>query len=153
LNINETDIPEEAGNLNLYLNLNDADASELQRQLQVDLLQVHVKTDSGYVPCEDISFLIPGLCRDDEDMHLTGAKRLNGIRLLQRFLAFQTSYKFIRINNFRKLLPHIKDGRLEFIATLKRRNPNFVHLLNSRSVKLNCVPAVNLFFKRSDRCF
>ena len=38
------------------------------------------------------------------------------------------------------------------MLTLTRRNADFIHSLNSNSIKLNCIPIVNLFKKRSDRC-
>lgn len=142
--------PDTPDGLLLHLNVNDAEASEIQRLLQIDLTGCHVRQGASWQKCADVSFGIPDL----DDTTLSPQKQhsqLEGVEQLYRFMAFPAGQKFVLLKNFSRLLQRAENGKLQLVFTFRRRNTELVHLLKNDTFRLNCVPAVNLFAKRSER--
>jgi type VI secretion system VasI/ImpG family protein len=135
--------------LGLYINLSDADASLLLRQIMHDTINVYVRGgDGSFRVLPDASF----------DMPMTAGsgklfERLNGnsygLRLLQNFFAYPAFFKFFSIENGGEAV-FPAAGAAEMIIVFKRRESPLVSIKNG-ALKLNCVPALNIFTKRADR--
>ncbi len=139
-----------SGDLRLYINLPFSDTSELQRQLIEDLEAVYLVRDGKAVKIDGLDFRLPFDSKTnkylDEGLFVNlGIKKSE----LGRFFHFQSSFKYIDLQGFYKLLSSV--GNLNLIFALKRRNSNLTHLINEETFKVNCVPVVNAFKKRSDR--
>ena len=138
------------GDLRLYINLPFSDTSELQNQLIEDLEAVYILKDGNAVKADDIDFRFPFNSENtkysDENFFASLGTEMSE---LGRFFNFQSSFKYIDLHGFSKLLS--SSGNLNLIFALKRRNSNLTHLINQETFKLNCIPVVNAFKKRSDR--
>lgn len=138
------------GDLRLYINLPFSDTSELQRQLIEDLDAVYVLKDGKTVKVDGIDFRFPFDSENNNYLDENFFVNLgDGTSELGRFFNFQPSFKYINIHGISSLLS--STGSLNIIIALKRRNSNLTHLINAETFKLNCIPVVNAFKKRSDR--
>jgi type VI secretion system VasI/ImpG family protein len=136
--------------LYFYINMAEADASLLLRQILHETADVYIRRgeEEPFAPCPGVS------C----DMPLAaGAKLLpgrikghvRGLRVLQNFLSYPAFFKFFTLGNLRDVFP-VPTSTVELLLVFTRREPSLVSLKAS-SLRLNCAPAVNLFTKRSDR--
>ncbi|MDR0758495.1 MAG: type VI secretion system baseplate subunit TssF [Treponema sp.] len=139
-----------AGRLNFYINLAEADASLLLRQLMHETVGLYIRSgeDGKFVPLSGASLdmplasglkLLPGRIKG----------HVLGLRVLQNFLAYPAFFKFFSLENLQGAFAP-STNTAELLLVFKRREPSLVSVKGS-SLKLNCVPAVNLFAKRSDR--
>ena len=139
-----------SGDLRMYINLPFSDTSELQRQLIEDLEAVYVLKDGKTVKVDGIDFRLPFDTEKKNYLNESFFVSLGwGTSELGRFFNFQSSFKYIDLHGFSSLIS--SSGNLSLIFALKRRNSNLSHLINAETFKLNCVPVVNVFKKRSDR--
>ncbi|MDR2102855.1 MAG: type VI secretion system baseplate subunit TssF [Treponema sp.] len=136
--------------LNFYINMAEADASLLLRQIlhETAACYIRVGAEEQFVPLEGISFdmplaagakLLPGLIKG----------HVLGLRILQNFLAYPAFFKFFTLKNLRRVF-FSPVNTVELLLVFKRREPSLASLKGS-SLKINCVPVLNLFAKRSDR--
>jgi type VI secretion system VasI/ImpG family protein len=143
-------LPASLGHLTFYINLSEADASLLLRQVLHETVGLYVRSGEGkeFVPLPEVRCTMPlaagvKLFPDKLKGHV------RGLRVLQHFLAYPAFFKFFT-------LEHIQDAfaspanTVELLLVFKRREPSLVSMKEG-SLKLNCVPAVNLFPKRCDR--
>lgn len=140
--------------LDVFLQLNSSDASEIVRLLTTDLVAVYVEgnTDSGSHRVLDCETIMPALLTKDEVLE-TSLGQNSGIRHLMMTVTAPNLLKFIRIKGLQKTICTFKENAVEVRFYFKRHIPNFIHLLKKESLKLGCVPVVNLFKKRSSRSF
>ncbi|MDR2394372.1 MAG: type VI secretion system baseplate subunit TssF [Treponema sp.] len=142
--------PSSIGHITFYINLAEADASLLLRQILHETLNLYVRSGekNKFVPLSGVTF----------DMPLaTGVKLLPGqfkghvlgLRMLQNFWAYPAFFRFFTLGNLQEAFAS-STRTAELLLVFKRREPSLVSLKGS-SLKLNCVPAVNLFAKRADR--
>ena len=102
-----------SNNLDLYLNLNDQDASALSELLFTQVEAVYVRAQNAndssyeYHRTEDLSFEYSILDEKDH-ISLFSSKSLSGISLLIAFSAYPEFFKFIRLKGLGKL---VKIGR------------------------------------------
>ena len=137
--------------LMLFLNLPDAVASLLLRQIHTETEQIYISTDSKtYEPLSDIGFDIPASSSYTMFGGVSG--NLSGLHILQRFLAYPAFFKFISLKNIGKAF-NVKTTRFDLLFAFSRREPELINEISTRAVKTNCVPVLNLFKKRSDRAF
>jgi type VI secretion system protein ImpG len=133
-----------------YINMAEADASLLLRQILHETVDMYVSRG------EEGNFVsAPGVSRE---MPLAAGTRLLpgmikghvlGLRILQNFLAYPAFFKFFALGKLGDLFA-APGSAAELLLVFKRREPSLVSLKAS-SLKLNCVPALNLFSKRADR--
>ncbi|MFP3089610.1 type VI secretion system baseplate subunit TssF [Treponema sp. TIM-1] len=136
--------------LTFYINLAEADASLLLRQIMHETVALYIRrgeTDR-FVPFSGVTFDMPlaagvKLFPDQIRGHALG------LRILQNFLAFPGFFKFFTLSNLGGAFASAVNS-VEFLLVFKRREPSLVSLKAS-SLKLNCVPVVNLLAKRADR--
>lgn len=146
-----------SNNLDLYLNLNDQDASALSELLFTQVEAVYVKAKNGsnsaleYLKTDDLSFEY-SILDEKEHISLFSSKSLSGISLLIAFSAYPDFFKFIRLKGLGKLVKELKANALELVFVLKKQSDiSLESRVLQESVLLNCIPLINLFSKRSDR--
>ena len=146
-----------SNNLDLYLNLNDQDASALSELLFTQVEAVYVKVNNGnnssyeYIKTDDLSFEY-SILDEKEHVSLFSSKSLSGISLLIAFSAYPEFFKFIRLKGLGKLVKELKTNSLELVFVLKKQSDiSLESRVLQESVLLNCIPLINLFSKRSDR--
>ena len=146
-----------SNNLDLYLNLNDQDASALSEHLFTQVEAVYVRAQNAndssyeYHRTDDLSFEYSILDEKDH-ISLFSSKSLSGISLLIAFSAYPEFFKFIRLKGLGKLVKELKANTLELVFVLKKQSDiSLESRVLQESVLLNCMPLINLFSKRSDR--
>jgi type VI secretion system VasI/ImpG family protein len=143
-------IPSSIDQLRFYINLAEADASLLLRQILHETVDIYISrgSEGHFVPCPGVS------C----DMPLASGTKLFpgrikghvlGLRVLQNFLSYPAFFKFFTLGNLRNIFS-APGSAAELLLVFKRREPSLASLTAS-SLRLNCIPALNLFAKRSDR--
>lgn len=141
--------PEE---LDLYLHMDASDASELSRLLLCDLIGVGVVDDSGMHMVDKPEVSMPAL-DSESDLLGTASGQISGVRNLITMVVAPNFLKFIRLRGLRDALVKTNGSSAVLRFYFKRHIPGFVHQLKDDSIKLGCVPVVNLFRKRSSRSF
>jgi type VI secretion system VasI/ImpG family protein len=143
-------LPSFPNRLTFYINMADADASLLLRQVMHETVELYVRrggTDR-FIPLPGVTFGMP---------MPTGVKlfpgqikgHVLGLGILRNFLAYPAFFKFFVLNNLGKAVASSFNS-VELLLVFKRRESSLVSLKGS-SLKLNCIPALNMFPRRADR--
>ncbi|MFP3040541.1 type VI secretion system baseplate subunit TssF [Treponema primitia] len=133
----------------LYVTLAEADVSLLLRLLAHDTLGVYVKQGDGeYKDVSGVSIDIP-MMTGEKLFGIQVKSNPRGLRILQNYLTYPDFFKFFRIRGLDAV--SAGQGRLELVFAFRRREPALQALVKTSSIKLNCVPVLNLFSKRSNR--
>jgi type VI secretion system protein ImpG len=128
-----------------FLNMDDGRASLLLRQLMVDMETVYLGEAGSFSPLQGARIALP-FRADTKNLFRELKGNIQGIRFLQDFMAYPAFFKFFTIGG----IP-ASPGVRELLVTFRRREPSLATELKAGSVRLNCVPALNLFNKRSGR--
>ncbi|MCQ2914184.1 MAG: type VI secretion system baseplate subunit TssF [Alphaproteobacteria bacterium] len=136
--------------LHLYFNSSDVVASTLLRQCQTDFVGVYISNDGkNFVNLNDVKIKVPAADLDSTifSIYKGNAK---GLRVLQNYMLYPSFFKFISLecDTFSWA---IENNTLDVLITFNRRENELINEIRSDSVKVNCVPTLNLFKKRSDR--
>jgi len=138
--------PDLNGEIRVFLALSEADASLLLRLLAQDVAAVYVNRNGEYQPLEGFNFSIPTL--SGEELFDKGAKPgIRGLRVLRNYLNYPDFFKFFSIRGPRA-------GQVtgnELVIAFKRREQSLSAVINAAALRVNCVPVLNLFSRRSDR--
>jgi type VI secretion system VasI/ImpG family protein len=133
-----------------FINMAEADASLLLRQIMQETPAVYVRAGDGdhFERLSGFSFAMPMAV--GEKM-LPGRIRghTQGLRILQNFFAYPDFFKFFTLEKSGGLFP-FPLNTVELLLVFDRREPALASLKGS-SLRLNCVPVLNLFARRSDR--
>ncbi|MDR2797100.1 MAG: type VI secretion system baseplate subunit TssF [Treponema sp.] len=143
-------IPRSIEQLTFYINMAEADASLLLRQILHETVNLYVRNGEKdrFVPLSGISFDMP-LAAGVKLLPEQIKGHVLGLRMLQNFLAYPAFFKFFTLGNLGEAFS-TPARTVELLLVFKRREPSLVSIKGS-SLKLNCVPSLNLFAKRSDR--
>ncbi|QPK63337.1 type VI secretion system baseplate subunit TssF [Methylomonas sp. LL1] len=107
-------------------------------------LQAHFKYASGH--------LFRGLGFDKEEALLRQTPRsFDGYRILQEYFAFPERFLFAELSGLSPLIAQCEVEELELFVLLDRSDAQLVNALDKSNLALFCVPAINLFPKRTDR--
>ncbi len=87
----------------------------------------------------------------DEAMLKQTPRSFDGYRILQEYFAFPERYLFVELNGLSSLIADCDSDELELFVLLDRSDSHLNNALDKSNLALFCVPAVNLFPKRSDR--
>lgn len=87
----------------------------------------------------------------DEALLQQSPRSFDGYRILQEYFAFPERYLFVELSDLSPLVSQCEDNELELFVLLDRSDPHLVNALDKTNLALFCVPAINLFPKRSDR--
>jgi type VI secretion system VasI/ImpG family protein len=137
--------------LGFFINLPSAASSMLLRELLSDTVAVYVKHSGGQfkkAKSGGIKFELPIISGATLSEKIRG--NALGLQILINFLAYPDFFKFFLMNN---LAEEINGATQEFeiVIAFARRENALLQLINKNSLKLNCVPVINVFEKRSDR--
>jgi type VI secretion system VasI/ImpG family protein len=130
-----------------YINLSDGDASRLLRQIMHETVSVY--TRSGKDPFRQLSgvrFDMP-LASGTELLRESLKSGVYGLKLLQNFLSFPQFFRFFSMETGASIPA---SSTTELLLVFKRRETSLASIKGG-ALRLNCVPALNLFAKRSDR--
>ncbi|EIC30781.1 type VI secretion system baseplate subunit TssF [Methylomicrobium album] len=88
---------------------------------------------------------------EDEAMLRNTPRSFTGYRMLQEYFAFPERYLFVELSGLAPLCGTCPGHELELFVLFERSDANLIHALDKSNFGLFCVPAINLFPKRSDR--
>ncbi|MDR0999002.1 MAG: type VI secretion system baseplate subunit TssF [Treponema sp.] len=128
-----------------FLNMNDDAASLLLRQLMTDTGGLYLGGAGRFSPLDRAGISLP-FRAGTKNLFRELKGNIQGLRFLQDFMAYPAFFKFFTL----KKLP-VAPGLRELLITFRRRELSLATELKTGSLRLNCVPALNLFNKRSDR--
>jgi type VI secretion system VasI/ImpG family protein len=135
--------------LMFYINLSDTDASRLLHSIMHETAGLYFRYgESNFMRLSGASFDMPlasgiGLFYD------AFKNSVYGLRLLQNFLSYPAFFKFFSIENIGKVFS-ADSNSVEILLTFTRREAS-LSAIKSGTLRLNCVPVLNLFARRSDR--
>jgi type VI secretion system protein ImpG len=141
-------VPSSINQLCFYINMAEADASLLLRQILHETVGVYIRHEERFVSHSGISCDMP-LAAGTKLLSGLIKGHVLGLRVLQNFLAYPAFFKFFTMRNLRDVFS-VPNGASELLLVFKRRESSMASIKTS-SIRLNCVPALNLFTKRSDR--
>lgn len=89
---------------------------------------------------------------EEEDAMLPVQLRmLSGLRLLQEYFAFPSRFLFFDLSGLGAVLPELPGTEIELQFLFSRPGVALDGVVEATNFSLHCVPAVNLFEKRTDR--
>jgi type VI secretion system protein ImpG len=88
---------------------------------------------------------------DTEAMLPVTLRGLSGTRLLQEYFAFPERFLFIDLRGLREALVGVTGSIFEITLLFSRAGQSLDGAVSATNFALNCVPAINLFRKRTDR--
>jgi type VI secretion system VasI/ImpG family protein len=134
-----------------FVNMPDSDVSLLQRQIMSDSMAVYYRYDSGakFIEADGVTFDIP-LDFGGEFLRDELNNNMRALRLLQNFFAYPAFYKFIAMEHLAPLFIDAQSS-IEIVILFKRKETALATTIKTGSLKLNCMPVLNAFKKRSDR--
>lgn len=93
-----------------------------------------------------------GLGFEQEEALLKQTSRsFDGYRILQEYFAFPERYLFAELSGLKSLISECSADELELFVLLDRSDAQLINALDKANLALFCVPAINLFPKRTDR--
>jgi type VI secretion system protein ImpG len=87
----------------------------------------------------------------DEAMLRQTPRSFDGYRILQEYFAFPERFLFAELSGLSSLIADCQTDELELFVLLDRSDAQLINALDKSNLALFCVPAVNLFPKRTDR--
>ena len=87
----------------------------------------------------------------DEALLQQTPRSFDGYRILQEYFAFPERYLFTELTGLAPLIPECDSDELELFVLLDRSDAQLINALDKSNLALFCVPAINLFLKRTDR--
>jgi type VI secretion system VasI/ImpG family protein len=138
-------------NIQIFFGVSEADASLLLRLLAHDTVGVYIKNSEGegFEALSGVNFAIPMMT--GEKLFGSQAKTNNrGLRILQNFLIYPDFFKFFSIRGLGSAVGNVGSAA-DLVIVFRRREQALTANIKTSSVKLNCVPVLNVFSRRSDR--
>ncbi len=87
----------------------------------------------------------------DEALLRQTPRSFDGYRILQEYFAFPERYLFAELMGLSPLISECETDELELYLLLERSDGQLIDALDKSNMSLFCVPAINLFSKRTDR--
>ena len=88
---------------------------------------------------------------DDEALLPVNGKTFQGYRLVEEYFAFPERFQFLKIQHLKSCLSYCNTNAIELVFLFDYCDSGFVESLSVDNIRLNCVPAINLFRKSTDR--
>lgn len=96
--------------------------------------------------------VVRGMGFDQDEALLQHTPRsFEGYRILQEYFAFPERYLFVELREMSALVSQCDSDELELFVLLDRSDSHLINTLDKSNLALFCVPAINLFPKRTDR--
>lgn len=87
----------------------------------------------------------------DEALLRQTPRSFDGYRILQEYFAFPERYLFTELAGLAPLIAECDGDELELFVLMDRSDAQLINALDKSNLALFCVPAINLFPKRTDR--
>lgn len=87
----------------------------------------------------------------DEALLRQTPRSFDGYRILQEYFAFPERFLFAELSGLSALTNQCDADELELFLLLDRSDAQLINALDKSNLALFCVPAINLFSKRTDR--
>ncbi|MFK7997913.1 MAG: type VI secretion system baseplate subunit TssF [Granulosicoccus sp.] len=98
---------------------------------------------------------VPELVRqgfeDDEALLPVNSRTFQGYRLMQEYFAFPARFQFMKVNHLQSRLKKCECSEVELVFLFDQCDSDIVQNYSVDNIRLNCVPAINLFPKSTDR--
>jgi type VI secretion system VasI/ImpG family protein len=144
-----TTISDSVKRLMFYINLSDADASCLLREIMQETIGVYARSGGdSFRRLSSVTFDMP-LASGMELLHESLKNSVYGLRLLQNFLSYPEFFRFFSMKNVEEAFAAASNS-VEMLLIFKRRESSLSAIKNG-ALRLNCVPVLNIFTRRSDR--
>jgi type VI secretion system protein ImpG len=88
---------------------------------------------------------------DDEALLPVSKQSFPGYRLLQEYFAFAQRFMFVEVDGLKAHLGRCDSEEVEIVVLLSRTDPVLEQSIDASHFALHCVPAINLFARRTDR--
>ncbi|MBX2880244.1 MAG: type VI secretion system baseplate subunit TssF [Granulosicoccus sp.] len=88
---------------------------------------------------------------DDEALLPVHAKNFQGKRLVTEYFAFPDRFRFMKLRHLQRFISRCDDPQIEILFLFDNSDDALAELYSEENIKLNCVPAINLFPKSADR--
>ena len=88
---------------------------------------------------------------DDEALLPISARNFGGYRLLQEYFAFPQRYLFFEVGGLARALSRCAGEAIDLVLLFGRGDPVLESVVDANNFVLHCVPAFNLFERRTDR--
>lgn len=88
---------------------------------------------------------------DDEALLPVTHRGFQGYRLIQEYFAFPERFLFARLAGLATRLSRCHTDTIELVFNFDNRNERLFDTVSVQNLRLNCVPAINLFPKSADR--
>ncbi|MDR2480866.1 MAG: type VI secretion system baseplate subunit TssF [Spirochaetaceae bacterium] len=140
-----------ANDVQVFINLSEADVSLLMRLLIHDVVGVYTSSPGSdeYSLLSGVNFSVP-VMTGEKLFNVAVKSNTRGLRILQNFLTYPDFFKFFLIRGLASAV-RTRNPQLDLIITFKRREQALAANIKNSSLMLNCVPVLNVFSKRSDR--
>lgn len=126
----------------------------LYEQFLANAKAIACKFNKGSTPVVEYidGRLIRGMGFDQDESLLQHTPRsFDGYRILQEYFAFPERYLFVELSRLADLIADCDVDEIELYILLDRSDGQLINALDKSNLGLFCVPAINLFPKRSDR--
>ena len=145
-----SELPIEA--LSLHFHGADSAGAILYEQTLSHCRDIALAAESGALPTTGAG---PRLERqgfeDDEALLPVDARQFQGERLLEEYFALPARFRFARVTGLGTALAACDGPRATLILEFDNALGEIADTVGPSSLKLNCVPAINLFPKTADR--
>ncbi|MCB1957674.1 MAG: type VI secretion system baseplate subunit TssF [Rhodocyclaceae bacterium] len=101
-----------------------------------------------FIPPESIQ---PVGFDDDEALLPVTARNFGGYRLLQEYFAFPQRYLFFQVDGLARSFRRCDDNEMDLVLLFGKSDTVLESVVDASNFLLHCVPAINLFRKRTDR--
>lgn len=138
--------------LSLYLSGADSLGTMFYEQLfgHTESISVVCEGNELRSPRADVSLQRQGFA-DNEALLPVTRRGFQGYRLIQEYFAFPERFLFARLAGLSSRLASCHSDSIEIVFGFDNRAEKLFDTLSTENIKLNCVPAVNLFPKSADR--
>jgi type VI secretion system protein ImpG len=99
----------------------------------------------------DAEFLKPLGSSDEEALLPINLRGFSGLRLVQEFFAFPQRFMFFKLSGLASLFERLQTSEVDLCLIFSTNQFELQGLVSAQSFSTNCVTAINLFERRSDR--
>lgn len=138
--------------LSLYLNGADSMGAMLYEQLFAHTEAISVVCNGQEIrsPRAAVALQRQGFA-DSEALLPVTPRGFQGYRLIQEYFAFPERFLFARLTGLKSRLSRCQANTVTLVFSFDNRDERLFDSVGADNLKLNCVPAINLFPKSADR--
>lgn len=96
------------------------------------------------------SCLLPVGFSDSESLQPASPRQLSAYRVLSEYFVFPEKFRFVDVELGKRLTQSTHTTHLDIVFYLNRSIESLARNVSSRSIQLNCTPAINRFVQRAE---